>query len=132
LALLGRLSWERVSGFVMQASEKPAQLLTFAGSQRKGRNEPVDDVRSELPTGDIDPIPAFNPSPMHQESSAGRRQTYQYGALDGAAGRCWLGAPVTVDVAESARAGCVTLLTVTPPAKARQAAVTVNTSITDL
>jgi hypothetical protein len=26
LALLGRLSWERVDGFVMQASEKPAQL----------------------------------------------------------------------------------------------------------
>src|ERR1700732_1212507 len=25
LALLGRLSWERVDGFVMQASEKPAQ-----------------------------------------------------------------------------------------------------------
>jgi hypothetical protein len=28
LALLGRLSWERVSGFVMQASEKPAQERT--------------------------------------------------------------------------------------------------------
>src|ERR1700732_2288627 len=28
LALLGRLSWERVDGFVMQASEKPAQFRT--------------------------------------------------------------------------------------------------------
>src|ERR1700730_8363460 len=28
LALLGRLSWERVDGFVMQASEKPAQERT--------------------------------------------------------------------------------------------------------
>jgi hypothetical protein len=28
LALLGRLSWERVDGFVMQASEKPAQMAT--------------------------------------------------------------------------------------------------------
>jgi hypothetical protein len=31
LALLGRLSWERVDGFVMQASEKPAQEETFHG-----------------------------------------------------------------------------------------------------
>jgi hypothetical protein len=31
LALLGRLSWERVSGFVMQASEKPAQHRKTAG-----------------------------------------------------------------------------------------------------
>src|ERR1700732_1946891 len=29
LALLGRLSWERVDGFVMQASEKPAQERTL-------------------------------------------------------------------------------------------------------
>src|SRR6202047_4620518 len=28
LALLGRLSWERVDAFVMQASEKPAQFQT--------------------------------------------------------------------------------------------------------
>jgi hypothetical protein len=30
LALLGRLSWERVDGFVMQASEKPAHVRTSA------------------------------------------------------------------------------------------------------
>jgi hypothetical protein len=29
LALLGRLSWERVDAFVMQASEKPAQKRKF-------------------------------------------------------------------------------------------------------
>ena len=29
LALLGRLSWERVDGFVMQASEKPPHEETF-------------------------------------------------------------------------------------------------------
>jgi hypothetical protein len=32
LALLGRLSWERVDGFVMQASEKPAQERTSSSS----------------------------------------------------------------------------------------------------
>jgi hypothetical protein len=34
LALLGRLSWERVDGFVMQASEKPAQERSFACERR--------------------------------------------------------------------------------------------------
>jgi len=29
LALLGRLSWERVDAFVMQASEKPAHKRSF-------------------------------------------------------------------------------------------------------
>jgi hypothetical protein len=33
LALLGRLSWERVDGFVMQASEKPAQQRTSRTSE---------------------------------------------------------------------------------------------------
>jgi len=31
LALLGRLSQQRVDGFVMQASEKPAQKRSFVG-----------------------------------------------------------------------------------------------------
>ncbi|HEX9440850.1 MAG TPA: hypothetical protein VF909_14285, partial [Roseiflexaceae bacterium] len=32
MALLGRLPWERVDGFVTQASEKPAQKRTFQKS----------------------------------------------------------------------------------------------------
>jgi hypothetical protein len=35
LALLGRLSWERVDGFVMQASEKPAQERTLQRLRRE-------------------------------------------------------------------------------------------------
>jgi hypothetical protein len=41
LALLGRLSWERVDGFVMQASEKPAQFRTFGGLLEPGSSEPL-------------------------------------------------------------------------------------------
>src|SRR6202047_4862996 len=40
LALLGRLSWERVDGFVMQASEKPVQLQT--SRQRPGDKKQAD------------------------------------------------------------------------------------------
>src|ERR1700732_1499922 len=36
LALLGRLSWERVDGFVMHASEKPAQERKSTGSAAVG------------------------------------------------------------------------------------------------
>src|SRR6202011_4248956 len=35
LALLGRLSWERVDAFVMQASEKPAQDRKFTLPQKQ-------------------------------------------------------------------------------------------------
>jgi hypothetical protein len=38
LALLGRLSWERVDGFVMQASEKPAQKRSFKHVESSSRH----------------------------------------------------------------------------------------------
>jgi hypothetical protein len=41
LALLGRLSWERVDGFVMQASEKPAQERSFADDCRIADFDPL-------------------------------------------------------------------------------------------
>jgi hypothetical protein len=45
LALLRRLSWERVSGFVMQASEKPAQKAPSVG--RRFRNAPTPPLTRE-------------------------------------------------------------------------------------
>jgi hypothetical protein len=55
LALLGRLSWERVSGFVMQASEKPAQERSFADERRIADFDPLRKFGSEFSMMAFDP-----------------------------------------------------------------------------